>query len=57
LFLKQFPSKQALLSYFFGCVGQVVATAVDVVAGDTHWLIEQAKLAGIDRVVATNTAA
>lgn len=57
MFFKQFPSKEASLSYFFGCVGHGVATAVDVVAGDEDWFIEQAKLAGIDRVVATNTAA
>lgn len=57
MFFKQFPSKQASLSYFFGCVGHGVAAAVDVVAGDTHWLIKQTKLDGIDRIVTTNTAA
>lgn len=57
MFFKQFPSKQASLSYFFGCMGHGVAAAVDVVAGDEDWFIEQAKLAGIDRIVTTNTAA
>lgn len=47
MFFKQFPSKEASLSYFFGCVGRGVAAAVDVVAGDEDWFIEQAKLAGV----------
>lgn len=34
MFFKQFPSKEASLSYFFGCVGHGVAAAVDVVARD-----------------------
>lgn len=42
MFFKQLATKDASLSYFFGCAGQGVAVAVDVVAGDEDWFIEQA---------------
>ncbi len=35
MFFKQLATKEASLSYFFGCAGQGVAVAVDVVTGDT----------------------
>ncbi|HLF30793.1 MAG TPA: MBL fold metallo-hydrolase [Xanthomonadales bacterium] len=47
MFFRQFPTKEASLSYFFGCAGHGVAAAVDVVAGDEDWFIEQAKLAAV----------
>lgn len=47
MFFKQLPSKEASLSYFFGCAGHGLAAAVDVVAGDENWFIEQADLAKV----------
>ncbi len=47
MFFKQLASKQASLSYFFGCATAAKAVAVDVVAGDEPWFIEEAKKAGV----------
>ncbi len=47
MFFKQLPTKESSLSYFFGCAGHGLAAAVDVVAGDEDWFIEQAKQAGV----------
>jgi hydroxyacylglutathione hydrolase len=47
MFFKQLPTKEASLSYFFGCSGHGLAVAVDVVAGDEDWFIEQARLADV----------
>ena len=47
MFFKQFASKDATLSYFFGCGGKGKAVAVDVVAGDEDWFIEEAKTANV----------
>jgi glyoxylase-like metal-dependent hydrolase (beta-lactamase superfamily II) len=47
MFFKQLASKAASLSYFFGCAGHGKAIAVDVIAGDEEWFIEQAKAAGV----------
>lgn len=47
MFFKQLPTKEASLSYFFGCAGHGLAVAVDVVAGDEDWFIEQARLAEV----------
>jgi len=43
MFFSQLPTKEASLSYFFGCGGEGKAMAVDVVAGDEDWYIKQAK--------------
>jgi hydroxyacylglutathione hydrolase len=43
VFFSQLPTKEASLSYLFGCGGKGKAMAVDVVAGDEDWYIEQAK--------------
>lgn len=43
MFFKQLPTKEASLSYLFGCGSMGKAVAVDVVAGDEAWFIEQAK--------------
>jgi hydroxyacylglutathione hydrolase len=43
MFFSQLPTKEASLSYLFGCGGKGKAMAVDVVAGDEDWYIEQAK--------------
>lgn len=47
MFFKQLPTKEASLSYFFGCATHAKAIAVDVVAGDEEWFIEEAKQAGV----------
>lgn len=43
MFFKQFATKEATLSYLFGCGGKGKAIAVDVVTGDETWFIEEAK--------------
>lgn len=43
MFFSQLPTIEASLSYLFGCGGKGKAMAVDVVAGDEDWYIEQAK--------------
>lgn len=47
MFFSQLPTKEASLSYLFGCGGKGKAMAVDVVAGDEDWYIEQAKERGV----------
>jgi hydroxyacylglutathione hydrolase len=47
VFFKQLSTKDASLSYFFGCVGYAKAIAVDVVAGDETWFIDQALAANV----------
>jgi glyoxylase-like metal-dependent hydrolase (beta-lactamase superfamily II) len=47
MFFKQLASQQASLSYFFGCATAAKAVAVDVVAGDEQWFIDEAKKAGV----------
>jgi len=47
MFFKQLATKDASLSYLFGCVGHGKAIAVDVVAGDEDWFVEQAAMAGV----------
>jgi hydroxyacylglutathione hydrolase len=46
VFFRQRPATNATLSYLFGCVGKQMAVAVDVVAGDVDWFIEEAQRAG-----------
>ena len=48
MFFKQLATQEASLSYFFGCAGQGVAVAVDVVAGDEDWFTEEARKAGVE---------
>jgi hydroxyacylglutathione hydrolase len=47
MFFKQLATKESSLSYFFGCGTLGKSMAVDVVAGDEHWYIEEAKKAGV----------
>lgn len=47
MFFKQLAAKESTLSYFFGCGGKGRAVAVDVVAGDEQWFIDQAKVANV----------
>lgn len=43
MFFKQRVNDDASISYFFGCGGHGKAVAVDVVAGDEGWYIEEAR--------------
>ena len=52
MFFKQLATKESSLSYFFGCGSLGKAVAVDVVAGDEEWFIEETKKEG-DTVVIT----
>lgn len=47
MFFKQLATKEASLSYFFGCATVAKAVAVDVVEGDEQWFIDEAKKAGV----------
>jgi hydroxyacylglutathione hydrolase len=47
MFFKQRAAESATLSYFFGCAGHGIAIAVDVVAGDEDWFIQEALSAGV----------
>lgn len=47
MFFKQLPTQASSLSYFFGCAGHGLAVAVDVVAGDEDWFVEQAQAAQV----------
>lgn len=59
MFFKQLAAKDATLSYFFGCGGKGKSIAVDVVAGDEEWFVEEAKKANvtIDYVIDTHVHA
>jgi glyoxylase-like metal-dependent hydrolase (beta-lactamase superfamily II) len=43
MFFRQLLSQNASLSYFFGCAGHGKAVAIDVVAGDEDWFVQQAE--------------
>ncbi len=47
MFFRQLATKEASLSYFFGCATAARAVAVDVVSGDERWFIEEARKAGV----------
>ena len=47
MFFKQLATKEASLSYLLGCGSKGKAVAVDVVAGDEDWFVEQAKLQNV----------
>ena len=47
MFFKQLATKEASLSYFFGCGSLGKAIAVDVVADDEEWFVEQAAKANV----------
>lgn len=47
MFFKQLAAKESSLSYFFGCGGHGKAVAVDVVAGDEAWFVEEAEKAHV----------
>lgn len=55
MFFKQLATKEASLSYFFGCAGVGRAVAVDVVAGDEDWFVDQARQAAVEIVYVIDT--
>ena len=56
MFFRQHPAANATLSYFFGCAGLQKAVAVDVVAGDEVWFIEEAEKTGVQIAYVIDTA-
>jgi hydroxyacylglutathione hydrolase len=42
MFFRQLPTTDSSLSYFFGCATAGKAVAVDVVAGDEQWFVDEA---------------
>jgi hydroxyacylglutathione hydrolase len=59
MFFKQLATKDSSLSYFFGCAGHGKGVAVDVVAGDEDWFVEEAEKAkaAITHVIDTHVHA
>ncbi|HSQ80738.1 MAG TPA: MBL fold metallo-hydrolase [Casimicrobiaceae bacterium] len=47
MFFRQLATTEASLSYFFGCATVGKAVAVDVVAGDEQWFLDEAKRANV----------
>ena len=47
MFFMQLPTKESSLSYFLGCGTLGKAIAVDVVAGDEEWFVEEARKASV----------
>jgi glyoxylase-like metal-dependent hydrolase (beta-lactamase superfamily II) len=47
MFFRQYPTKDSTLSYFFGCGTLAKSVAVDVVAGDEPWFVEEARKANV----------
>lgn len=47
MFFRQRANPDASLSYFFGCAGKGFAAAVDVVAGDEQWYVDEAQKLGV----------
>jgi hydroxyacylglutathione hydrolase len=47
MFFRQRAAENATLSYFFGCTGKGKSVAVDVVAGDEDWFIDEAARVGV----------
>ncbi|MDE2260217.1 MAG: MBL fold metallo-hydrolase, partial [Betaproteobacteria bacterium] len=47
MFFRQLATKESSLSYYFGCTGIGKSVAVDVVAGDEDWFIEEARKANV----------
>lgn len=43
MFFKQLATRESSLSYYFGCTGIGKSVAVDVVAGDEDWFVEEAR--------------
>jgi len=55
MFFKQLATKEFSLSYFFGCGTLGKAVAVNVVAGDEDWFVEQASKAKSEIIYVIDT--
>jgi glyoxylase-like metal-dependent hydrolase (beta-lactamase superfamily II) len=55
MFFKQRVNDDASISYFFGCGGQGKGIAVDVLAGDEQWYLEEARKLNVDIVMVFDT--
>lgn len=55
MFFRQLATRESSLSYFFGCSGIGKSVAVDVVAGDEDWFIQEARRAGVPISYAIDT--
>ncbi len=51
MFFKQRTNEDASISYFFGCGGLGKGVALDVLAGDQAWYLEQARKLNVDITV------
>ena len=47
MFFRQLATAESSLSYFFGCATLCKAIAIDVVAGDEQWFLDEAKRANV----------
>jgi hydroxyacylglutathione hydrolase len=47
MFFRQLATTESSLSYFFGCATIGKAVAIDVVAGDEQWFLDEAKRANV----------
>jgi len=47
MFFRQLAARESSLSYFFGCGSEGKAVAVDVVAGDEQWFLDEAARANV----------
>ncbi len=55
MFFHQRPASNATLSYLFGCAGVGRSVAVDVVAGDEDWFVDEAARSGVPIGVVIDT--
>ncbi len=55
MFFHQRPASNATLSYLFGCAGVGRSVAVDVVAGDEDWFIDESARSGVPISVVIDT--
>lgn len=55
MFFRQRSSSDGTLSYFYGCGGKGRAIAVDVVAGDEQWFLDEAERASVQIAFVVDT--
>lgn len=55
MFFRQRTNRDASISYFFGCAGHGKSVAVDVLAGDEQWYLEEARRTEAPLVMVVDT--
>ena len=55
MFFRQRPNPDASISYLFGCAGKGKSIAVDVLAGDESWFLEEAQRVGAPLTMVIDT--